>query len=306
MTSKPDEGTLTGKAESVLEKIAQYQDELPLVAGHSNVALLTLGNSRSDPRTPGKIINSETYIHSKNMAVLGQDWAQMTGGSGNIAFTSMWFHSEMNITFADTAKIKNWVAQLWSEHLQVSVEIALGLIENPANALSFFNDQATHNLVALQRGWMPKGRIYYWGTVFPKRELDGISLGALPAAEGKSMMKNAPLIELEFVGEDALSRATDLSYFLYLYKATYATILEKFGNLPIENAIESYEGITKDTAFLLEDAQIGHRISNSFLSDLGERDIFIAKIQKGKPSPDHARGLWRCCADRSSYRGREN
>ena len=180
LTSKPDEGTLPGKAESVLEKIAKYQEELPLVAGHSNVALLTLGNSRSDPRTAGKIINSETYIHSKNMAVFGQDWAQMTGGSGNIAFTSMWFHSEMNITFADTAQIKNWVAQLWSEHLQVSVEKAMGLTENPANALTFFNDQASRNLVALQRGWMPEGRIYYWGTAFPARELDGIDLGALP------------------------------------------------------------------------------------------------------------------------------
>ncbi len=92
-----------------------------------------------------------------------------------------------------------------------------------------------------------------------------------------------PMIELEFVGEDAPSRATDLSYFLYLYKATYATILEKFGDLPIENAIESYEGITKDAAFLLEDAQKGHRISNSFFSDLGERDILIAKIRKESP-----------------------
>ena len=43
------------------------------------------------------------------MAVFGPDWAEMTGGSGNIAFTSMWFHSEMNIAFMDTAQIKNWV-----------------------------------------------------------------------------------------------------------------------------------------------------------------------------------------------------
>ena len=118
LNSKPDEGTLTGKAETVLEKIASYQEEFELVAGHSNVVLLTLGNSRPDPRTQGKLINSETYIHSKTMAVFGQDWTVMTGGSANIAFTSMWFHSEMNIAFMDTALIKNWVAQLWSEHLQ--------------------------------------------------------------------------------------------------------------------------------------------------------------------------------------------
>ena len=30
LTSKPDEGTLTGKAETVLEKIASYQEEFPV------------------------------------------------------------------------------------------------------------------------------------------------------------------------------------------------------------------------------------------------------------------------------------
>ena len=119
--------------------------------GHRNVALLTLGNSRPDPRTWGKIINSETYIHSKNMAVFGHDWAVMTGGSANIAFTSMWFHSEMNIAFTDIALIKNWVAQLWSEHLQIPVEAAMGLIETH-DALNFFKEQAADNQKALKQG----------------------------------------------------------------------------------------------------------------------------------------------------------
>jgi len=92
-----------------------------------------------------------------------------------------------------------------------------------------------------------------------------------------------PTIELEFVGEEIPSRATELSYFLYLYKATYATILEKFGDLPVEKVIESYEGIAKDAAFVLEDAQKANRISSSFFSDLGERDLFVAKIQKESP-----------------------
>ena len=177
LTSQPDEGTLQGRAESVLEEIAHYQEELPLVAGHSNVALLTLGNSRPDPRTPGKIINSETYIHSKNMAVFGQDWAVMTGGSANIAFTSLWFHSEMNIAFTDTTLAKNWVAQLWSEHLQVPVDEATKLIGNPEDALGFFNEQAARNWAALEGGRMPEGRVYKWGTKFPVRQLDGIKFG---------------------------------------------------------------------------------------------------------------------------------
>jgi phosphatidylserine/phosphatidylglycerophosphate/cardiolipin synthase-like enzyme len=185
LTSKPDEKTLPGQVEKVLEEIAHYLEESRLAAGHSNVALLTLGNSRSDPRISGKIINSETYIHSKNMAVFGQDWAQMTGGSGNIAFTSMWFHSEMNIAFADTAQIKNWVAQLWSEHLQISVEEAMELIEKPDDAFNFFKDQAAGNRLALDEGRMPEGRVYYWGVEFPARELGaifgGIDLGTLTA-----------------------------------------------------------------------------------------------------------------------------
>ena len=46
LTSEPDEGTLAGRAESVLEEIAQYQVERQSVTSHSNVALLTLGNSK--------------------------------------------------------------------------------------------------------------------------------------------------------------------------------------------------------------------------------------------------------------------
>jgi phosphatidylserine/phosphatidylglycerophosphate/cardiolipin synthase-like enzyme len=191
LTSKPDEGTLQGEGESVFEKVENVLGEVPhykevfqLVAGHSNVALLTLGNSRPDPRTTGKIIDSETYIHSKNMAVFGDNWAVMTGGSANIAFTSMWFHSEMNIAFMDTALIKNWVAQLWSEHLQVSVEQARELLGKPDGALTFFKAQATRNLVALKNGQMPEGRVYDWDTEFPARKLDGIDLSSLPTGGG--------------------------------------------------------------------------------------------------------------------------
>ena len=185
LTSKPDEGTLPGQAESVLEKIAHYQEELPLVAGHANVAMLTLGNSRPDPRTPGKIIYSETYIHSKNMAVFGQDWAQMTGGSANIAFTSMWFHSEMNVTFADVALIWNWVGQLWSEHLQITLQKAIELMGKPNDAFAFFKAQAARNLAALQAGTMPEGRVYDWETAFPPRVLNGVDLSTLPPIGGE-------------------------------------------------------------------------------------------------------------------------
>ena len=146
LTWKPDEGTFLGKVEKEWERISYLQDQSKLVAGHPNVALLTLGNCRPDPRTPGKFIYSETYIHSKTMAVFTPDGAVMTGGSANIAFTSMWFHSEMNIAFTDTALIKNWVARLWSEHLQIAVAEALALIETPDDALTFFRAQADRNL----------------------------------------------------------------------------------------------------------------------------------------------------------------
>ena len=177
LTWKPDEGTFLGRVEKEWERISHLQDQSKMVEGHDNVALLTLGNSRPNPRSLGKIIYSETYIHSKNMAVIGDYWAIMTGGSANIAFTSMWFHSEMNIVFTDIARIKNWVAKLWSEHLQVPEEQALGLIEKPNDALTFFKAQAARNLKSLQGGQKPEGRVYDWkDTVFPPREFGGIIL----------------------------------------------------------------------------------------------------------------------------------
>jgi phosphatidylserine/phosphatidylglycerophosphate/cardiolipin synthase-like enzyme len=187
LTSKPDEGLLQGKVESILEKIAHYQEESKIVEGHKNVALLTLGNCRPDPRTPGKLIYSETYIHSKTLAVINPDGAVMTGGSANIAFTSMWFHSEMNIAFMDPALIKKWVAQLWAEHLRVPVEKANELIENPEAALAFFKEQAARNQEALLKGASPVGRVYDWqDTEFPGRDLTGIDLDKVIIGEGCS------------------------------------------------------------------------------------------------------------------------
>ena len=178
---RPDAGTSVGKVEKILEGIANYQEESHLVAGHSNVAILTLGNSCPDPRTAGKIMYSEIYIHSKTMAVLGHNSAVMTGGSANVAFTSMQFHSEMNVAFMDSARIKNWVAQLWAEHLNVPLDKAMELIAKPDDAFNFFKEQAVRNGVAMEKGLIPEGRVYYReGTGFPPRTFEGITLPAPP------------------------------------------------------------------------------------------------------------------------------
>jgi len=111
------------------------------------------------------------------MAVFNPGLAIITGGSANIAFTSMWFHSEMNIAFMDAALIKKWVAQLWKEHLCVSEEVASGLIEKPDYALTFFRE--------LKQGKMPKGRVYGWkDTDFPARDLSGIDLNKVQIEGG--------------------------------------------------------------------------------------------------------------------------
>jgi phosphatidylserine/phosphatidylglycerophosphate/cardiolipin synthase-like enzyme len=186
LTWRPDEGTFLGRVESEWERISYLQNQSKMVEGHDNVALLTLGNCRPDPRTPGKFIYSETYIHSKNMAVFGPKWTVITGGSANIAFTSMWFHSEMNIAFTDHALISNWVAQLWSEHLQVPVEQALGLIEKPDAALTFFKEQAIRNQAAMESGQKPEGRVYDWkSTDFQARDFTGINLDEVHLGGGK-------------------------------------------------------------------------------------------------------------------------
>jgi phosphatidylserine/phosphatidylglycerophosphate/cardiolipin synthase-like enzyme len=190
---KPDEGTSLGEVEGVLEGIAHFQDEGRLVAGHRNVAILALGNRRPDPRTPGKIIYSETYIHSKTMAVVGRDWSVMTGGSANIAFTSMWFHSEMNIAFTNYALIKSWVAQLWSEHLSVPIDEAMELLSNPDTAFDFFKEQANRNLSAMQKGLMPDGCVYFReGVEFPPRKLDGINVVPVVVPGPKTDVMKAP------------------------------------------------------------------------------------------------------------------
>jgi p-aminobenzoyl-glutamate transporter AbgT len=164
-----------GEVEAILEEISSFAEVFRLIKGHENVGIFTLGNHMPDPREKGKFIISETYIHSKNMAVIGDQWAVMTGGSANIAFTSMWFHSEMNIAFTDITRIKNWVAQLWSEHLGISVVEASGLIEKPDKALATFKEQAAWNTAALTNGQQPKGRVYEKeGTVFPPRNLKGL------------------------------------------------------------------------------------------------------------------------------------
>ena len=118
------------------------------------------------------------------MAVFSADWAVMTGGSGNIAFTSMWFHSEMNIAFMDRPRIEQWVAQLWSEHLGIPVVQALELIAKPADAFNFFKAQADHNrTLVLQNGEAPVGRVFYkQGTQFPPRRLEGIASSEMAEA----------------------------------------------------------------------------------------------------------------------------
>jgi phosphatidylserine/phosphatidylglycerophosphate/cardiolipin synthase-like enzyme len=118
------------------------------------------------------------------MAVIGDYWAIMTGGSANIAFTSMWFHSEMNIVFTGIARIKDWVPRLWSEHLRISADIAMELALKPEEALNFFKKHATRNKAALEGVLIkPEGRVYEMGTKFPAREFDGIDLGLVPAEQ---------------------------------------------------------------------------------------------------------------------------
>lgn len=177
LTSNPDGGSFQGRVEKEWEKISYLWEQSKMVEGHRNVSLLTLGNARDDPRTWGKLIYSEIYIHSKTLAVLSPDWAIMTGGSANIAFTSMWFHSEMNIAFMDKVLIRKWVAELWQEHLQVPEKTASGLIDKPDDALAFFRSQADRNLKAMKRGEKPEGRVYGWKDAdFAAPDLSGIDL----------------------------------------------------------------------------------------------------------------------------------
>lgn len=186
LTSKPDEGTPQGYVEQLMEWIAKGESKLPGVVGHQNVAVLTLGNSRPDPDDPAKTMASETYIHSKNLFVLNDSWAAATGGSANIAFTSMLFHAEMNVAVDDPAKAREWVVRLWSEHLGISTEKARELARDPDAALAFFKSRAAEDVEALDKGLAPPSRVYPWGTKFPDRHIDGGDLKQGPGVVGQA------------------------------------------------------------------------------------------------------------------------
>ena len=177
LESKPDAGSLVGNVESLMEEVLKSGDVAAAVKGHDNVVLLTLGNTRPDPRTAGKFIYSETYIHSKTLAILRPDGCVMTGGSANIAFTSTWFHSEMNIALTDAQRIQNWVASLWAEHLQIPFAAAKEMLGTPEAAFGYFQQQAADNLKAMHGGQMPSSRVFPWEDInFPPRKLAGINL----------------------------------------------------------------------------------------------------------------------------------
>jgi len=187
LESNPDLNTVQGEAEKQMEIEYKKAENASGVRQHKNVVFLTLGNSTGDPRNKGKFIYSETYIHSKTMAVIGNGRAYMTGGSANIASTSMLFHSEMNIAFDDTELIKKWIKQLWVEHLKIKPEEAADLLANPDEAFTFFKAQARCNQTAVKEGRKPHGCVYFWDDFqkFPKPDLKGIPLDDLSGKEAK-------------------------------------------------------------------------------------------------------------------------
>jgi hypothetical protein len=76
----------------------------------------------------------------------------------------------------DRNLITAWVAELWSENLQIPEARARELIQEPTAALAFFEEQAAQNLEAMRRGQTPAGRVYPWGTRFPPRDFTGIDV----------------------------------------------------------------------------------------------------------------------------------
>ena len=62
---------------------------------------------------------------------------------------------------------------------------AMELIAKPDDAFNFFKEQAVRNGVAMEKGLIPEGRVYYReGTGFPPRTFEGITLPAPPGPPG--------------------------------------------------------------------------------------------------------------------------
>ncbi len=175
LTSNPDEGTWGGWLESFLERVAVGALTWPAARLERNIVVMTLGNSVADPRDPGRRIASEIYVHSKALFVLGPDWAAMAGGSANIDFGSLSFHSEMDVALADARKIRDWAAKLWAEHLGIAPEGAAALAGDPQAALAYFRSRSAEDGAIVARGLAAPSRVFPFGTQFPAPVLAGVA-----------------------------------------------------------------------------------------------------------------------------------
>jgi phosphatidylserine/phosphatidylglycerophosphate/cardiolipin synthase-like enzyme len=152
---KPDEGTGVGLLDQALESINMTRIDFAGKLDHENIGLFSPVVAAPDTPADGQYQYTDVYVHAKMLIV---DDLFITLGSANISFTSMEFHSELNVIANDASVAETLRQCLWQEHFQR--QLADAELNDPATALALWRDQAARNKAARTAFQAPVSRIY--------------------------------------------------------------------------------------------------------------------------------------------------
>jgi len=112
---QPDDGTPVGIFDQALEAINKTRIDFAGYFDHENIGLFSPMTAAQDTVIADQYQYSDIYVHAKLLIV---DDVFMTLGSANISFTSMEFHSELNVVSNDPVVARTLRKRLWEEHFQ--------------------------------------------------------------------------------------------------------------------------------------------------------------------------------------------
>ena len=152
---KPDDGNTAGIVEQAMETIKKKEIDFAGFRRHENMKLFSPVVAATDTVIPGQYQYSDVYVHAKLLIV---DDIFMTLGSANIAFTSMDFHSELNVLCNDPETARALRKRLWEEHFQRPLtDIQL---DDPATAFNLWFADGAQNKQARTHFQAPVSRIF--------------------------------------------------------------------------------------------------------------------------------------------------
>lgn len=152
----PDSGTHLGIMEQVMERANRLEIEAPSLFGEDNVELYCPVAAWADPGELGRHLYRDIYVHAKLMIV---DDIFLTLGSANISFTSLDFHSEMNVVVNDAATASALRKRLWREHLDDQL-LDERIFKDPITGFGLWKAHRQENCRAHLAKSKPRSRVF--------------------------------------------------------------------------------------------------------------------------------------------------